>query len=584
MGELKWKEKLADLVKVVTISIPDDRWETEEFFPSDCSEGVSTLMHDHRHYEKMKSDLGASRAVARKREQIILTLKKEVRDKHQRKPRGRGGKNDPKPQPSKEVVNEETVDELDPITDDENELSARPKIAPASKKACADCLNKKLGFLFHEVCDKNKQRKAIAAMEKEKIKPLKYWVSFAAKAHRNRSFDTDLYEARHCQMCMAFDINPEFAQKHRADHCLYTYNGPIQKHLGMSFKKMVNCSKSVLNKARKAVWLKEAKKREQWKANNPKRKNRVQMSNVRADPEGENTPKKAKIAPKSEPTFHEVRFAALKNFGEEEGNTLEILTKVRQHLASDSDALVTIRRDIVSQDYSELLEGVRTIDWVELPQEFVLEKLVRTVFDEEEPAPRIIPISLKEPSEITRSDICFGTLPEGAMGVVKNKLVCENDTLLRWRRFIHTSLAKWEGVDPTDLSTVKAFILKATAKPCRMEVDKTIIALAVDRCHVHNLRNELETIALAEKGLCHEDMKLYERTMVDGDLHRSIFKIHSDQTRVSKARRLLWDEHQAECKVLNRLGRLRTVARQKADGTYKKKPKPSSRYRKPRGM
>jgi len=597
---MKWDESLGDLIKVITLKVPDDRWKTEDFHPDMCPAGQALVMYEHTDYMKIKNELVASRRVAQKREEIIKTLKKDGRkllkrgSKREREREAAKAKRDrtnlKNPPAMEDEDHVDFNDQDDPVPSGNRNQKNKNKHTGLSKgdTACVSCLMKGLGFVHHKVCDKNKQKSKIEAMNRQKNKPISFHASLAFKSRNKRTYSLDEYGPSHCLMCMAFDINPRFALKHNANQCLFTYDGAVQKHLGVTFEKMASSYKrEKLELARRVVWKQEAEKRT---ANREKRRNaRVQMTNIRVQPGDPSNPSPAKKARKdrknfkSEPRFHEVRYTATKMY-QGKANDLEILTEVRDYLAKDPVALRAIRAELAKKADPEILETVKSTVWVKLPQNYVpikraavpcgpREPEVMDVEDESE-EDEYLPINLDEPKQEFVTDLRAGTLPLDGQQMLEHKLRTENRMLHDWTVFMRCPLAKAKGVDPEDESTVEALCLEATQTPCR---DKGIttqhIRMVRQRLTINRTRHDLECIAFLNEGLSDEDWHMYNRTLIGGDLHDAIFEWNVDRERAETARVTLYNQLQERGRYANRMARMQAVRLQRERGDYVKRPK-----------
>ena len=108
--DMQWKEPLADLVKVITIVITDDRWEKESYDPT-LTPGWGALLHEHIKFHTLQAKYTKTKAAADKREQLLKELKAKTkkvqkrqtkrereREKRQREKRDNNPKEDPQPQ------------------------------------------------------------------------------------------------------------------------------------------------------------------------------------------------------------------------------------------------------------------------------------------------------------------------------------------------------------------------------------------------------------------------------------------------------------------------------------------------------
>ena len=287
---LKWDEDLKDLIKVITVTITDDRWKEEDFHPDLCPLGNSQRMYSNQAYLKIMGELEAARAVALKREKIIRELKKDLKKRSKRK-----GKAERREQARQRERADQTSDGnegMEAVSQDQAPTDPRLKNLPKTKKdgCCKSCLRKGLGFVKHAVCDKSKQMDKIKAMKAEKNKPPSHWAAIALNARKKRTYDLDEYNENHCLMCMAFDIAPEHARRHSGHTCLFRKDGPVQKHLGVDFMRMATSTgKDRLEKARRAVWKAEADKRQKIRDERKAGKKgsaRVHKSNIRVAADG----------------------------------------------------------------------------------------------------------------------------------------------------------------------------------------------------------------------------------------------------------------------------------------------------------
>jgi len=531
--DMQWKESLADLVKVITIRITDDRWEEENYDPTQTP-GWNALLHEHSEFHALQLKYTKVKATANKREELLQGLKSKVKKdkklqkrltKREREKRDRAQSNK---EQQDDAPEEDQSDSVEFALEDDPPVEEKPK-GKHKGKACLDCVGIGLGFLYHTKCDKKKQKLALIAMMNKKIKGPNYYIGLAAK-HRvkSRKNSLDDYSFDHCKLCTSLDIPPKFAKFHEAKNCMYRKDGPIHKHLGVSYKNMLkNKSMKVLEQARRKVWPGILAERKEAKAN---AKSRISRSIARDAPSEEGAsaavPKKKtkRKANKLLPTFFEVQYSATKHLGIDQANDKEVLTSIRQYLAENTDELKSVRSEIANKTLPALFDEVKDAKWVKLPREYVPPtKRPRVALPEEPKGPKPLPYNVPHYGKEFLQGFCTGTLSAGLTDHLQNMLIIENKVNARFNDLIKRPIAVEMDVDPNNTKSVEDFMRDVLIEPRMSGVTESMVALVKDRLSVNQMRNDIETLYIFDGPLDKADIDLYKETYKGGSFCNKIF-------------------------------------------------------------
>ena len=584
--DMLWKEPLADLVKVITMKITDDRWESESYDPT-LTPGWNALLHEHSEFHSLQAKFNKTKATANKREELLKELKAKVKKDKKRltKREAKRLRAQAKSELNTSAQDENQSDGEEFAPEDDPPMEDKPK-SQRKGKPCLSCLDLGLGYVYHDKCDKKKQKLALVAMMNKKVKTIDYFIGQAAKHRRkSRKNSIDDYSFDHCRLCMALDVPPKFSKYHKASKCVYRENGPVHKELGTSYKQMVVHTKmKVLEAARKKVWPSVLAER---KGAKPKAKTRVVRNITRASSEDEEgtdatasvkTPKRK--VNKLLPTFFEIQYEAAKQFTVEEANDKAILTSIRRYLVESTDTLKSVRSEIANKVLPMLISEVKATKWVKLPQTYVPPPKRRKITLPDKPeAPKPLPYKIPNYGAEFVRQFCTGTLSDTHKDRLEDMLIIENTEVARFNDIIKQPFAAGLGVDPSSPESIEDYMRTVLRKPRMMGVTDEMVRMVKSRLSINQFRNDLETLYLLDGPLTDEDISLYKETCKGGSLYDKIFDRYEDKSRVQEARITLLRIVQAKGKVANRKGRMATVAQQKREGTYVPKPKAGKRRR-----